>query len=186
MTKKLDEFGVPSSIIKNCGSGPFKRSSVITVVCACGAEAELQIGSIIRTIKRVGQYKCLSCGMKAKCQDAAYKEKVRSGAINSWSPERRACQSKISKKLWSNDEFRSRQVEASNRTWSDPVKRKQVSEKIIALYATEEHRAKCRLACSSPEERNSDMLRLGVNPRPSFGLTDPDDVSERLYSGKEP
>ena len=142
MAKSLDELGVPVSIIKKAGSGPFKGSSVIIVECACGVEAELQVNSILRTLKRVGFYRCLSCGMKNKHQDSAYAEKHRSGVVGSWSQERRERQSELSKRMWSDDGFKQRLTEASNAAWQDVDKRQQASATTAELWKNNEYRTR--------------------------------------------
>ncbi len=157
MSKNLEEFGIHVSIIKNSGSPPYNRNSVITVVCPCGAEAELIISSILLTMKRVGHYRCLSCGMKAKHQDAAYKEKHRDGIVQSWSPERRERQSEISKSMWSDDDFRQHLTNASKEAWDDQAKRQQASATITKLWEDSEFRAKYERAIDDPNVKQARM-----------------------------
>ena len=151
----MDELGIPASIIKHSGSPPFNSSSTVTVSCACGTEAELKVSSVLRTMRRAGLYRCLSCGMKAKHQDPAYQEKHRSGAKESWSQERRERQSEISKRLWSDSEFRQKLTNASSEAWSDAEKRKQASDRSVELWRNDEFRAKHEQALAHPEIRQA-------------------------------
>jgi GNAT superfamily N-acetyltransferase len=134
MAKTLDELGIPISIVKDLGPGPFKGSSIITVTCACGAEAALQIGSVLRTIRRVGNYRCLSCGMKAKHQDDDYRRKHSDGVKKSWSEDRRQNQSNISKALWDDPNFRDKITEASSEAWKDPARLEEASKRTASLW----------------------------------------------------
>ncbi len=169
MGKSLDELGIPASIVTNPGSGPFSGKSVITVQCGCGARASLQVSSILRTIKRVGFYRCLSCGMTAKHQDPSYASKHKSGVVASWSEERRAQQSEVSKGLWSDEDFRRRLTEASTEAWADPDKRRQASESALALWQDEQFQAERRRANADPAARQvrSDAMRE-VWERPEY------------------
>lgn len=155
MAKSLDEFGIPSSIITAHGPGPFNRDSSIVVACACGAEAELKIGSVLRTMKRAGCYRCLSCGMKEKHRDDAYQERHRSGVVRSWSKERREQQSETSKQLWKNDRFKEQQTEVSKRIWGDEEKRAEASAKARELWTDDTFRAKHKLAVAAPNTRKA-------------------------------
>jgi GNAT superfamily N-acetyltransferase len=155
MAKDLSELGIPQSIVKNPGQGPFKGSTVLTVVCACGVEIELKVSSILRTMRRVGHYRCLSCGMQAKHKDPAYARKQRAGSSDSWSQERRLRQSLISKKMWTDDNFRLRLTEASTSAWAEDGKRQKASKFAIGLWQDSEYVAKHALARSTDEARET-------------------------------
>lgn len=131
---ELIRFGIPVSIVKSKIEAKLTGSSVITVVCACGLEQSLKIASIVRTIKRVGSYRCVSCGMKAKHQDPEYRKNHRAGVVKSWSEERKQNRSNISKLQWQDDIFRARITDASNGAWQNPNKRLEAAERTKRLW----------------------------------------------------
>lgn len=128
---------IPDSIVKFVPEGVITSKSIITVACSCGNESQLQVASIIRTIKRVGSYRCLSCGMVEKHKDPDFRKKHSDGIKSSWSSEKKIKQSEISKKLWSDPEFKEHQRDASTKAWSDPLKKQEASERAIISWDDE-------------------------------------------------
>ena len=128
---------IPNSIVKFVPEGVLTSKSIITVSCSCGSESQLQVASVIRTIKRVGSYRCLSCGMMEKHKDPDFRKKHSDGIKSSWSSEKKIKQSEISKKLWSDPEFKENQRDASNKAWSDPLKKQEASERAILSWDDE-------------------------------------------------
>jgi hypothetical protein len=134
MIEELSRFGIPISIVESKIDGKLTGSSVITIICACGLKQSLKVASIVRTIRRVGFYRCVSCGMKVKHQNLEYQKSHRAGIIESWSEGRRQDRSNISKIQWKDDVFRTKITNASNKFWHDINKRLEASEKTKALW----------------------------------------------------
>jgi hypothetical protein len=71
---RLRSLGIPEDMEVGQTDPNVTRNSTLSVVCGCGATSTLKVSSIIRTIDRIGFYRCLSCGIKAKHRDPSYKE----------------------------------------------------------------------------------------------------------------
>jgi len=130
----IDQFGIPASIVKSKIEGKLIGSSVITVICACGMEQSLKVASVVRTIRRVGFYRCISCGMKAKHQEPEYQRIHRNGVIEAWSEDRRKNRSNISKQQWLDPTFRTAVTNASKRAWQDAGKCLEASKRTKKLW----------------------------------------------------
>jgi hypothetical protein len=152
---KIKKYGIPEQIIDLKFASQLShitRQSDIGVICGCGDKKTLKIVSVLRTISRVGVYRCLSCGMKEKHQDPEYKEKHRVGMVESWSDEKRERQSQISKDLWSDPEFAEKQKQISTAIWNDPEKRQQSSELVKGLWEDPERKAHYEKIWSDPKK----------------------------------
>lgn len=128
MAKTLDQLGIPQSFVRCDPSIKLNRDSIVTAVCACGAESSLKVSSILRTIKRVGFYRCLSCAMVDKHKDPEYKQKHIDGVSKSWTSEKRKHQSGLSKSMWMDDRYRKKVSDSSSEAWQSPDIRKKASE----------------------------------------------------------
>jgi len=159
MTTELIRFGIPSSIIRCPVPAKVTGKTELLVSCSCGAQATLQVASIVRTIKRVGHYRCIACGMREKHKDPAYRAKHSAGVRSSWTQERLRKQSEISKGLWEDDSFRASVSSKSTEAWSDPDRRAAASEFISVKWDDPEYRRHCEEARSTPEAVDASRQR---------------------------
>jgi very-short-patch-repair endonuclease/GNAT superfamily N-acetyltransferase len=164
---KLKRFGIDISIVKSDTSDDLNRSSIIRVSCLCGHESDLKISSIVRTIQRVGFYRCVSCGMKAKHQDPLYQINHHNGMKRSWSKERRQQQSGISKTLWKDSNFRQIITKSVKITWDNGEKRQKASVKTKNLWNDSSYLSKQIIANGSKSEISSKIV-LGLWTHPEY------------------
>jgi very-short-patch-repair endonuclease len=130
MLQQLEQIGIPAHIVDIDSLTDIikiSRKSQIVIRCSCGTKLKLKISSILRTIKRVGHYRCLSCGIKSKHTDKIYQERHKHGIIKSWSDDKRKKQSEISKERWSNPESVQKLRTTLSEVWKDTSKRRQAS-----------------------------------------------------------
>lgn len=159
MQSELNRLGIPSSIVKSEITGRLNGNSVLQISCICNAIFSLKVSSIVKTIKRVGFYRCVSCGMKAKHQDLSFQHNHRLGIRDSWTSERKKKQSEISLGHWKDSEFRSKVTKSSTNTWQNPHKIKEASQKIISLWKEEDFVKKQTAANPKRSETSSIMAR---------------------------
>lgn len=152
------KFNIPESIV--CSAVPSKVSgkTELEVSCACGLRSTLQAASIARTIKRVGHYRCVSCGMKEKHKDPSYRAKHSKAVQDSWTQERIEKQSDTSKRLWADDDFRAAVTQRSAETWKDPRLRESSARSASAPWSYPEHRAKYQTHEHAERSRQSAVL----------------------------
>jgi hypothetical protein len=159
----LERFKISQSFVKG-EYGRLTNQSVVTALCECGAEVQIKIASLLRTIKRVGKYRCLSCGVKEKSLDPGYLASISAGVRKSWSDDRCSQQSDISKNLWANDLFRKKITESSTKTWSNPQIRNEASIRTTELWKTEEFRDNQKVDQNERDARSERAKSMWLDP----------------------
>lgn len=141
--ERLKELEVPENVIDRDFLATIKKltnSTVIKVSCPCGSSKDLKVSSLVRTLRRSGNYLCMSCRITEKHQDPSYSSDHRKGIRDSWSEERRDEQSVRSKRMWADEAFRESVTSSSMAAWDDEERRRGASERGRALWEDEAYR----------------------------------------------
>jgi hypothetical protein len=91
--------------------------------------------------------------MKAKYNDSSYRKAQRDGSASSWTQERRKNQSKLSKGLWLDDNFRGRLVDSVTDAWKDSDRRGLASKRSIDQWKDEQYRSNHKKAVGDEHVR---------------------------------
>ncbi len=156
-------MGVPESAVDRETLSDIVRvsgSSSIGVLCACGAKKTVKVASVIRTVRRSGVYRCMSCSITEKHKDPAYQKSHSAGIVESWTPEKRERQSAISKDLWSDPSFVEKVTDSSTEAWKSPERRREASIRTSSLWENPEYRALYEAMWADPGWREEDSKRI--------------------------
>jgi GNAT superfamily N-acetyltransferase len=156
-------MGIPESAVDKDSLSDIVRvsgASAIGVLCGCGAKKTVKVVSVLRTVRRSGVYRCMSCSITEKHKDPAYQKSHSAGIIESWTPEKREKQSAISKDLWSDPSFAEKVTDSSTEAWKSPERRELASVRAVSLWENPEYRARYGAMWASPGWREEDSKRI--------------------------
>lgn len=156
-------MGIPESAVDRDTLSDIVRVSgatVIGVLCGCGAKKTVKVASILRTVRRSGVYRCMSCSMTEKHKDPAYQKSHSAGIVESWTPEKREKQSAISKDMWADPSFADKVTDSSTEAWSSSERRKVASVRAVSLWENPEYRARYEAMWADPGWREEDSKRI--------------------------
>jgi len=160
----LAKLGVPKEAIDPSsldGLTSVSGSTEISIICGgCGSKKRIKVSSALRTVRRSGRYKCLSCGIKEKHEDPAYQASHSSGVKSSWTAEKRQRQSAISKDMWADPTFAEKVRQSSTDTWSSGELRAAASDRTKSLWENPEYRAKYEALWADVSWREQDSRRI--------------------------